>query len=45
MNFSDNANKEQNQNQGKRAKFNLEANEEEINQEETILEVILPKYF
>lgn len=45
MNFSDNANKEQNQNQGKRGKFNLEANEEEINQEETILEVILPKYF
>ncbi|MDY6056316.1 MAG: flagellar hook-length control protein FliK [Campylobacter lanienae] len=45
MNFSDNANKEQNQNQGKRAKFSLEANEEEINQEETILEVILPKYF
>ena len=45
MNFSDNANKEQNQNQGKTAKFNLEANEEEINQEETILEVILPKYF
>lgn len=45
MNFSDNANKEQNQNQGKRAKFNLEVNEEEINQEETILEVILPKYF
>lgn len=47
MNFSDNANKEQHQNENKKHRFsskNIEQGEESLNQE-TILEVVLPKYF
>lgn len=47
MNFSDNANKEQNQGENKRQKFNINEDEqiEQSQSEETVLEVVLPKYF
>ncbi|MEE3704641.1 flagellar hook-length control protein FliK [Campylobacter sp. CX2-8023-23] len=47
MNFSDNANKEQSQSDNKRQKFNSNGDElsEVAQDEETILEVVLPKYF
>ena len=47
MNFSDNANKEQNQGENKRQKFNINEDEqtEQSQNEETVLEVVLPKYF
>ncbi len=47
MNFSDNANKEQNQGENKRQKFNINKDEqiEQSQSEETVLEVVLPKYF
>lgn len=47
MNFNDNSNKEQSQGQNKRAKFTGEDGElvETAQSEESILEVVLPKYF
>lgn len=47
MSFNDNANKEQNQGQNKKAKFVSEDSEltEIAQNEESVLEVILPKYF
>ena len=47
MNFSDSANKEQNQGENKRQKFNINEDEqtEQSQSEETVLEVVLPKYF
>ena len=45
MNFSDNANKEQSQSDNKRQKFNSNGDELSEVEEETILEVVLPKYF
>ena len=47
MNFNDNSNKEQSQGQNKRAKFTGEDGElvETAQSEESVLEVVLPKYF
>jgi hypothetical protein len=47
MSFNDNANKEQSQGQNKKAKFVSEDSEltEIAQNEESVLEVILPKYF